>query len=367
MYKLATISIISAFVLSACGGNDNAQSSNPPPSSQIKNKPALSVNDNSYKNFKEIGLIPISDAEQFGDARAYGYFSNNHQIDIFKATIGSPGTFSFWNKQSDGSYIANTTLLDTQEGCLHPRKALVADFNMDKKPDIFVACHGLDAPPFAGEKNKVILSKVNGNYTVQNASPDIGFFHSASAADLNGDTYPDVIAVNGGKEIITLINKKDGTFSKETSSRFPAFLNGKNYFTVELIDINEDGILDLLVGGHEWENAPTLAFINPGNNIFTDVKPIQIPSVANEGVVLDFAVSGSGKNRTLWVLRTSGGDGSFYASKVLQKVNLNDMTSTIVLNERPAEWVRWIIPAINLSGQKIISSDNSSDNFQIAY
>ena len=72
-------------------------------------------------------------------------------------------------------------------GCIHPRKAIVADFNGDGRPDIFVACHGYDATPFPGEANKVVLSQPNGTYVTSNASADVGFHHGAAAADLNGD------------------------------------------------------------------------------------------------------------------------------------------------------------------------------------
>ncbi|CAN5632482.1 hypothetical protein BH09PSE5_BH09PSE5_46450 [soil metagenome] len=75
--------------------------------------------------------------------------------------------------------------------------------------------------------------------------------------------------------------------------------------------MNGDGSVDLAMGGHEWEQAPTRVWLNPGASIFSAVVPSTIPAVANEGVVLDFTVTGSGATRALWVVRTSGGDGTF--------------------------------------------------------
>ena len=40
-----------------------------------------------------------------------------------------------------------------------------------------------------------------------------------------------------------------------------------------VVDVNEDGWLDLVMGGHEYESAPTSVFINPGTNVFTSVTP----------------------------------------------------------------------------------------------
>ena len=50
--------------------------------------------------------------------------------------------------------LGNGTLPTTE----HPREILVADFNGDGRDDVFVAAHGYDAMPFAGERNSLILS-----------------------------------------------------------------------------------------------------------------------------------------------------------------------------------------------------------------
>lgn len=367
-------------LVAACGGGGGGGDSDPSKSpALVTGSPAaMASGDNSYKNFKQVGLssqnLPTS-----GDARTYGHFSGSSELDLFTATLNySPSastpqtaassTFAIYKKQIDGSYTLSNNLLNSSSGCIHPRKAIVADFNLDSKQDIFVACHGYDASPFPGEKNKIVMSQPDGSYIISDASSDVGFFHGASAADLNGDGYPDVVLTNNFDQnsVLVLINKKDGTFQREAETRLPTSLKEKSYFSIELMDINGDGMLDLLVGGHEWEGAATLAFANPGNNIFEGVSPIIIPAVANEGVVLDFVAASSSGNRQLWILRTSGGDGTFYQSRVLQRVNLSDLSSSVVINNRPADWVRWIIPTTN-SSQNSISSEKSTDNFSFDY
>ena len=331
----------------------------------------LATSDNSYRNFKQIGLTPHT-LPAYGDARAYGDFSGHGRSDIFIAQLrytlaqtpqtATPSRFSFWIQQIDGTYVEDTVLLSSNSGCIHPRKAIVADFNKDGKPDVFVACHGWDAAPFPGEKNKVILSQSDGTYLIKDASPDVGFFHAGTAADLNGDGYPDVALISSFdvNRAIVLLNKGDGTFVRESGTRLPTSIRGGNYFSIELLDINEDGVLDLALGGHEFEGAPTKVFINPGNNIFEGVSPITIPAVSNEGVVLDFAATGTGANRVLWVLRTSGGDGTFYQSRVIQKVTMGSLASTLALYQRPGGWVPWIIPT-TVNGQNLITTDSAID------
>lgn len=370
------VTSIAFICISACGGDSGSGGTNNA-TIVAGSSPALETGDNSYRNFKQIGLIPQV-LPVYGDARAYADFSGSGRTDIFIAQLrysvttetpqtATPSRFSFWIQQSNGTYIEDTVMLSSNTGCIHPRKAIVADFNRDARPDVFVVCHGWDASPFPGEKNQIILSQPGGTYDICEASTDIGFFHSGSAADLNGDGYPDVVLVNSSdeKRVLVLLNKGDGTFIRESGIRLPTSLGNGNYFSIELLDINEDGVLDLILGGHEWESAPTMAFLNPGNNIFEGVTPLTIPEVQNEGVVLDFVVTGIGADRVLWVLRTSGGDGTFYQSRVIQKVTLNSLTSTLALYQRPGNWVPWIIPTV-VGGQSLITTDSVSDGISLA-
>jgi hypothetical protein len=104
--------------------------------------------------------------------------------------------------------------------------------------------------------------------------------------------------------------------------------------------------------------------LNPGSYNFTSATPIAIPSIANEGVVLDFAVTGTASSRSLWVLRTSGGDGTFYQSRTVQKVLWPSLVSTTPLLQRPTMWFQWIIPTI-VNGQSVIASEDAAVNVSV--
>lgn len=365
---------VASIVLSACGGGGG--SSTPTPSPAPAPAPAPAVGTSSYVNYKQIGLVPQPLPSGDNTMRAYANFSGTGRTDMFRAVItydpskpqsaATPSRFEFWNKQADGTFVKNTTLLASSDGCLHPRKALVADFNGDGRPDVFVACHGYDAAPYPGERSKVVLSQPDGTYKISDAASDVGFWHGASAADLNGDGKIDVVQVSDGVDkAVTMINDGTGKFSRETTIRTPkALRNMGGYFSIELVDVNEDGKLDLVVGGHEFENAPTWIFLNPGNNDFSAVSPTVVPAVPNEGVVLDFTLTGTGPTRTLWVVRTSGGDGTFYQSRTVQKVSYPSMTSTVVLQQRPATWIPWLVPA-TVNGIPVVVSDNAADGISL--
>jgi hypothetical protein len=142
-------------------------------------------------------------------------------------------------------------------------------------------------------------------------------------------------------------------------------------FSIELVDIDEDGDLDTWLGGDESSSTGGSArvFLNPGNGDFSAVKPILLPNVPGESNSLDLLVTGTGPTRTLWINRTSGGDGTFYLSKTIQKVNWQTKTSTVAYNLRsapntPNAWMAWIIP-VTVNGQLRIMGSKTNDNVSI--
>lgn len=106
-----------------------------------------------------------------------------------------------------------------------------------------------------------------------------------------------------------------------------------------------------------WEGATTRVWLNPGSATFRNVTPVTIPAVPNEGVVVDFLLTGTGASRTLWLSRTSGGDGTFYQSAVLQKFDWTTRQATIASNTRPAPWAPWLLGYVR-AGQAYVGSDD---------
>lgn len=357
--------------LIACGGGGGGSGT------RLSSVP-IAPQGSSYLNFKNLNLSPQSIPEGVAGngttARAYGDFSRSGNIDLITATltykpslpIGSatPSALRYWKAMSNGTYVEDSSKLSSSAGCIHPRKALVADFNSDGTPDVFLTCHGYDAGNYPGEKNKIILSQANGIFLVADASSDIDFWHGATALDVNSDGAIDVIAVTGGNNIKTFINDRSGHFSIEKAGRFPTFKNG-GYYSIEAADIDDNGLKDILIGGHEADGAITSILINPGVYNFGTVAPNSLPSVAGQGVVLDFVVTGGGANALIWILRTGDGN-NFYVGKSIQKVTYQTKATATVLQDNTGTWVPWIIPTL-ISGTGYISSDISAHNFKVGY
>ena len=377
---LCTTSLLSALLV-ACGGGG----SDPAPAPDTGGVPASSFNTRlqgvSYDNFKAIGLQParLHPSTRYGTIRAYGDFFGDGRAGLFAARLlyapgnSTPGTatpaaFEFWRRNDDGNFVRDDLKITGGTGCIHPRKAVVADFNRDGRPDVVVACHGWDAAPFPGERMKLLLSDSAGRYRITDAAPDIGYFHNAVAGDIDGDGWVDLIAVNNfdSASAIVFLNQRDGSFRRDSAARMPAAIANRQYFTVELLDVDGDGHADLFFGGHEWErNSATVVLRNPGSGDFRNVTPTVIPAVPGDGVVLDVTVTGSGNTRALWVVRTSGGDGTFYIGRTVQRVAWPGLNSTLAYANRSTPWTTWLIPA-PVAGVPSLVHDDIEDGIVIA-
>lgn len=118
----------------------------------------------------------------------------------------------------------------------------------------------------------------------------------------------------------------------------------------------------MLLGGHEWENAPTVALLNPGNFELGNVTPLEIPAETGKGVVLDFAATGTGPSRTLWVLRTtdSSTPGNFsYAGWTIQNVTGIGSTLQSSVRSGTEPWFASILPT-TVNGSSVIASDDAA-------
>ena len=241
--------------------------------------------------------------------------------------------FSIWHVDPKTNE-PDKKIIDLGIGCLHPRRAIVADFNQDGIDDVYVPCHGHASEGISeripGEKSRMVMSDGKGGFKNSEFGV-LGLWHGGAAADVNGDDYPDIVGADMGSDekVFFYINQKDGTFKKDTSKIIGGLQNW-GYATVEMFDVDGDGIVDLLVGGHEFEGTETAVLFGDQDGKFGSEK-LAIPKVPGRGVILQYIPVTNSGERVLYVIRAADSTTKigWYNSRTVQAVNLTTGKSTL--------------------------------------
>lgn len=288
----------------------------------------LPVQRSSYLNAKHHGLEPRplplgGNARGFADFEQAGRLSYVvHSLD-YSPPDATRGKVRLFRLHDDGSSTEITAdLIDGDNtGCLHPRKALVADFNGDARPDVFFACHGwdsADAPPPGtgwGEFPVMLLSQPDGRYRVKRTTydytgPRAPYLHGATAIDLDGSGRAHVVVadVNANEHcespLYVLRNRGDGSFVRDTS-QFAALANanglcqGTAVWSAEILDLDGDGRPELWAAGQDnptgeaFGGLQSQAWRMTGDMVFEAAPAWTFPAQAAAATPLDITVHGA--------------------------------------------------------------------------
>jgi len=284
----------------------------------------------SYTNSKvpySLDIEAILDALGYGPGWdpapvAYGDFNGDGIPDIVCSisTMGGPPIIACG--QPGGGYVDCTTQVISGEvpEPVNPRKILVADFNGDGWPDIFIADVGLDSPPFPGSHNWLLLSDGAGHLVYQSALATIdplGYHFTATAGDIDHSGYIDIF-VTGGPEPYFLVNDGQGHFTVDRT-RVPLSLI--DAVSSELIDVDNDGNLDLVISGAEGPSGQqTEIFWGDGTGFYSDANKTVLPLDAQWWNVLDIDSEDINHDglRDLVINCTNGPENGFYFQVVMQ-------------------------------------------------
>ncbi len=263
------------------------------------------------------------------NARAYGDFDKDGDLDIIAGASNAYG-----NAEVGIEYFRNdvfsfnkdqTVFSNGAPKMLNARKAIVVDLDKNGWLDVVFVGSGFDRAPYAGESMKVLMNN-NGKFTVKDLTVPKGYMGSVTAGDIDNDGDVDLFITDTKGISRFLIN--DGTAGfKEDLTTYPGEFFGKAYFASELYDINNDGYLDLVTGGHEFNGAETIILLGNASGNFMTSRMVKVPAVSGFGIVVDIDFIDYDKDGKTDVLITRTGDGKqqqgFYIGYYLQLLKNN--------------------------------------------
>jgi hypothetical protein len=306
-------------------------------------------------------------------AVAYADFDNDGDTDVFMASgDGSVNTSAveLYLNDGTGQFTLDTHFFDgLPPGLVHPRKALVGDFNDDGTQDVFVIAHGYDRSPFPGESPLVILSSAAGFEAGSGLEDLVGFQHGGSSADIDNDGDIDIFVTDTAGSFF-LLNDGYGQFTADYTKITDMNLIG-GIFTAELVDVDQDSFIDLLVSGHEYEGFATRILWGSSSGTFQ--QSTVLPAVSEYGVAIDIDVADLDGDSDLDIVVNRTGDGtgsqSFYQGYRLQYLentgnrSFIDQSDTRLSTARSTteKWIYWIrLQDFNADGSIDIFADNAA-------
>lgn len=229
--------------------------------------------------------------------------------------IRIPVEMYFYNP-TNGNYVLNASSIGGNLGTNSIIKSLVGDFNGDQIPDVFFADSGSEYGPmpstgWPGENLSMLLSESKGKFKLSILTQfPINFYHGACSGDFDRDGDLDIFLP---ADCSFLLNDGKANFTRSLD----VFENPvKGIVTCELIDINQDGYLDLIVGGQNtFADLPGFIDANRiywGNGKKYELnRSLALPELSGWDLTLDFGFTdlNSDGQKELIVLRTGDSSG----------------------------------------------------------
>ncbi len=211
----------------------------------------------SNYNLNNVGVLLNTGSGTFANQLTYLTGSSSYSVaatdvngdsypDIIVANLALDNVGVLLNTGT-GTFATQTTY-STSSGS-SPSSVAVADVNGDSHPDIIIANSGLS-------NVGVLLNTGTGTFITQVTYSTGSSSYSVAAADVNGDSKPDIIVANAVlNNVGVLLNNGTGTFGTQVTYSTGS---GSDPYFVAAADVNGDSKPDLIVANSDTNNAGVL-------------------------------------------------------------------------------------------------------------
>ena len=151
---------------------------------------------------------------------------------------------------------------------------VTGDLNGDGIDDIAVGCHGYDKKPWPGGPQAILLSNGNKKFQVKEVIKGRTFVNSIVLIDADSDGDLDILYGTKKNRVLAIYNDGLGNFTKPLT-----LLRNIKARRLDALDVNNDGLDDLIVAGMESKGEPTKVLWNSKNGKFSVRNGVTLQSV----------------------------------------------------------------------------------------
>lgn len=266
----------------------------------LKQKPEVIPHNHLYRNDGNGKFTDVTDQAGVGTdlysfAVSAADFDNDGFVDLLVSGYGKTilyrnkgdGTFEDVTKKAgisvDGWPISSVWLDYDRDGCVDLFVGRYVQF--DPKYRAFYPADNYPGPlDYEGSTNRLYHNNCNGTFTDVTEKSGIGAFKGrtmgVTAADFDGDGWPDIYVANDKTENFLFHNKHDGTFEEIAGDAEVAYgQNGESTSAMGpvFVDVDGDGKLDLWVTDSKYNRLMR----NTGKKLFDDIGPTSGVAQAN--------------------------------------------------------------------------------------